>query len=83
MQKLLDEVTRTERGFELIRFSDHHGFHCSLQQSSLALSDTPGTSAIWLGMRDERMHLTYDQVNSLVSRLQNWLDTGSFITGDD
>ena len=36
--------TATERGFDLITFTDRYGTKCSLQKSSLATED-----AIWLG----------------------------------
>jgi hypothetical protein len=72
-------VTRTERGFEVIDFQDLYNKECSLQQSSLAVYWEPGTSAVWLGQGEDRMHLGEEQVQSLVTVLQRWLDTGSFI----
>ncbi len=71
-------VQRTGRGIEIIKFTDRYGEACSLQQSSLAEFEPPGSSAVWLGMGDTRMHLDVEQVRSLVGRLTNWLDTGSF-----
>ena len=68
----------TARGFELIEFLDCYDKPCSLQQSSLAIYATPGTSAIWLGQGDYRMHLEEDQVEALITHLQRWLDDGSF-----
>ncbi len=72
------KVTLTERGFEIIEFKDLYDKACSLQQSSLALYAVPGTSAVWLGAGSERMHLSVEQVKSLVSRLLRWAETGSF-----
>lgn len=40
----LGPVTKTARGFEIVRFEDHYGHPCSLQVSSLATAD-----AVWLG----------------------------------
>ncbi len=74
----MDEVKVTNRGFEYIEFKDCHRENCLLQQSSMALNDQPGSSAVWLGIRNKEMHLVYDQVKELVNALQNWLDTGSF-----
>ena len=74
----LGEVTTTARGFELIEFLDCYDKPCSLQQSSLAIYQDPGTSAIWLGQGDDRMHLKEDQVKALITHLQRWLDNGSF-----
>lgn len=89
--KLSDVVERTPRGFELIRFRDIYGEVCSLQQSSLAIYEQPGSSAIWLGCEknqppcdvtgqevSHRMHLSVDQVKALVGHLTLWLETGSF-----
>lgn len=45
----------TKRGFEFVRFRDHNGVECSLQQSSAIdleaddAWDSPGSSLIWLG----------------------------------
>lgn len=44
--------TRTERGFPEVEFEDSYGTKCSLQASSLAKYETPGTSAIWLGIAE-------------------------------
>jgi hypothetical protein len=39
----------TPRGFPIVEFTDCYGVECSLQASSLANFETPGTSAVWLG----------------------------------
>lgn len=83
------QVKHTSRGFELIEFKDVNDCECSLQQSSLAIYEDPGTSAVWLGCEKNtephlgscsspRMHLNREQVAALVQRLNNWLSTGSF-----
>jgi hypothetical protein len=79
----LGKVERIDNGFELVRFVDASEHECSLQQSSLAEFEEPGTSAVRLGVGvgPNRMHLRREQVESLVSALQNWLDTGSFGEG--
>lgn len=74
-------VKKTERGFQVIDFDDRYGTHCSLQQSSLAEYEPPGTSAIWLGVDHKdisRMHLDLEQVQWLIGHLQNWVETGEF-----
>lgn len=80
----------TSRGFELIEFMDHYGAKCSLQQSSLAIYQKPGTSAIWLGCEEEkrdpasgapigaRMHLNREQVCALIEHLRSWLENDTF-----
>jgi hypothetical protein len=73
----LGEMEATTRGFEIIHFEDRNGEACSLQQSSLADYEPPGSSAVWLGT-DRRMHLTISQVEKLVAHLQAWVETGSF-----
>lgn len=86
----LGVVTQTVRGFELIDFVDRYGEACSLQQSSLAIYEQPGASAVWLGCDHEtihektgercgaRMHLDREKVAALIPHLQAWLKTGSF-----
>lgn len=86
------EVKTTERGFELIEFIDHNGVECSLQQSSMTdLEHDAGATAIWLGCdkntvphmghdMSPRMHLGRERVVELVTHLQAWLETGSFLT---
>jgi len=75
-------VEKTERGFEIIRFEDHNGYPCHLQQSSLANYEPPGSSAIWLGRQDNPAHLELNQVRKIVKHLQNWLGNGSFENGE-
>ena len=74
----LGEVKTTERGFQIIHFRDKNNNPCSLQQSSLAEFNPPGTSAIWLGCDEKRMHIDLSQVEKLVSVLQNWIQSGTF-----
>lgn len=50
--KKLGTVKNTERGFEVIGFKDYYGSPCSIQQSSLAIYEQPGSSAIWIGVDD-------------------------------
>lgn len=79
---MLGKLRKTGRGFDIVDFDDANGRMCSLQQSS-AIGDSsdaaelPGTSFVWLGREDARMHLDREQVSGLVERLQLWLDTGS------
>lgn len=73
----LGEVQHTPRGFEVISFLDYYGKHCELQQSSLARHEPPGSSAVWLGPEEDRMHLDRARVAMLISHLRAWLETGS------
>lgn len=87
---LLGAVERTSRGFEFIAFNDCYGEECSLQASSLAEYEKPGTSAVWLGCEEARkhpatgetlsprMHLNREQVAALIAHLQSWLDDDTF-----
>ena len=74
----IKKIEYTVRGFEIVQFRDHNDQECSLQQSSLAIYEKPGTGAIWLGVRNNRMHLTDTHVLQLVHLLMNWCVTGSF-----
>lgn len=74
--------THTNRGFPLVEFRDSNDWECSLQCSSAAIGadglESPGTSAIWLGLDKHRMHLSKDEVKHLISWLQKWLHDGDF-----
>lgn len=48
-KQMLGPVEKTARGFGTVQFKDHYGNDCSLQASSLAIYEKPGTSAVWLG----------------------------------
>ncbi len=81
----LGEIDVTDRGFECIVFKDLAGTDCFLQQSSLIDDDeespllvNPGTSAVWLGILDNPMHLNRRQVKRLVAILELWIDCGRF-----
>jgi hypothetical protein len=77
------QVELTPRGFEIIRFKDHYDFDCSLQQSSLAEFEQPGSSAVWFGVGDNRMHLGVELLRQLIPHLQQWLETGSFVLSEE
>lgn len=51
-RKALSSVSRTSRGFEIVKFEDAYGRACSLQMSSLADYEQPGVSAVWFGPDD-------------------------------
>jgi hypothetical protein len=72
----LGEVRLTHRGFQYVEFLDRNNEPCSLQQSSLADFEPPGTSALWLGTGGHRMHLDLDRVEKLIQHLQKWVDDG-------
>ena len=76
--KPLGPVTQTSRGFELVEFKDFYEFTGTLQASSLAINDEPGTSAVWLGRERDRLHLNRDQVKALIKHLQSWLKNNTF-----
>lgn len=61
----LGPVARTARGFELLEFKDRYGTPCSLQASSLAEYEKPGTSAVWLGTDDAAPKVLASQARSL------------------
>jgi hypothetical protein len=88
----LGRVTETSRQFEIIQFTDRYKTLCSLQQSSLADFEPPGSSAIWLGVdrqtgqhdgmfdqaNQTRMHLDLEQVKALITVLEHWVQFGNF-----
>jgi len=62
--KELGTLEVTERGFEVIKFTDRYGAECSLQQSSLAEALQPGWSAIWLGPDDAKPQILASQAKA-------------------
>lgn len=73
----------TERGFQEVEFTDANMYPCSLQQSSAVGTEEgaiqrPGSSMVWLGPFEGRMHLDRDQVAELIALLNSWVKTGSF-----
>mgnify|MGYP001602325901 CR=1 FL=1 len=77
------KLRKTQRGFQIIEFKDANDKECSLQQSSAIGNyddsfDKPGSSLVWLGKGEERMHLTREQVSDLIGSLKMWQETGSF-----
>src|ERR1700689_1423192 len=91
----LGPVTETAREFQIILFKDKYGTPCSLQQSSLAEFEPPGSSAVWLGVdrqdgphdgmfdaaNQTRMHLDLKQAKALNAVLEQWIASGSFVDG--
>jgi hypothetical protein len=73
------EINKTERGFKFCLFKDYYGVECSIQQSSIATDD-----CIWIGANEvrgevtgnNRMHLSREQIASLIPILQRFVDTG-------
>lgn len=68
------EIAQTERRFDLIRFTDRCGQKCKLQKSSNTTEDS-----IWLGVLEDAMHLTRQQVKELLPFLQNFVDRGELL----
>lgn len=64
-------LSKTNRGFDISEFKDLYGFDCSLQKSSLASQD-----CIWLGVNENRMHLTQEMVRDLLPYLHKFVETG-------
>ena len=65
MPTALGQQTYTERLFPLVKFRDRYGVECSLQASSLAEFEQPGTSAVWLGPDDASPQIMASQAARL------------------
>jgi len=63
----------TARGFACAEFTDANGQACSLQKSSWAAEE-----AIWLGVGDNRMHLTRADAAELLPFLERFVRKGFF-----
>lgn len=67
----------TNRGFQLVNFTDYYSQKCSLQESSVV-------PHLWLGVDTDlkgnevnnRMHLSQPQVEALIPLLQHFVDNG-------
>lgn len=44
------KLTKTNRGFDIIEFTDKYGLKCSLQKSSLATEE-----AVWFGIHENKV----------------------------
>jgi len=71
-------ISYTERGFALVRFHGANDQECSLQESSSA--DVP---RVWLGLGNDRMHLTQEQVGELLPLLQHFVEHGELPTEEE
>ena len=74
--------TVTNRNFRIIKFTDINQKDCSLQESSAILDyddslQKPGSSSVWLGRDEARMHLDRGSVRALIAKLHWWLKTGN------
>ena len=77
--------TKTGRGFTLVKFTDHYGEKCTLQDSSLAACEGEDW-CIWLGISDPttgRMHLTQSMVRDLLPMLQHFAAHGELPEVDE
>jgi len=79
--------TGTERGFRIVeheKYADNARTLTRLVQESSAIGDyedsmdTPGSSFLWVG-KDH--HLDREEVEELIGRMQEWLDTGRLAKG--
>lgn len=61
----------TARGFPYFELTDSYGQKFTIQMSSAASQDH-----IWMGISDNRAHLTRDMARSIIPILQQFADTG-------
>lgn len=62
---MLGKEESTGRGFQVVKFKDRYGVGCSLQASSLADYEEPGTSAVWLGPDEPNPQIMASQAAGL------------------
>jgi hypothetical protein len=70
------DLAPTERGFMRGEFKDRYGKDCSIQESSIATE-----YCIWLGVDNERMHLTQQMAADLIRLLYRFVETGELREG--
>jgi hypothetical protein len=81
----LGKVEKTNRGFEIVKFRDRYDVPCSLQMSSLADYEEPGTSAVWLGIEKANPLVMASKARSVgveTSETTGLVPYGSFAIGD-
>lgn len=69
--KHIQDWEPTPRGFMRAEFTDRFDKPCSIQKSSLATED-----ALWLGVNENRMHLTMELAEELWPILKRFAETG-------
>ena len=62
---------KTQRGFPVMEWRDQYWQPCKLQASSLATMN-----CIWLGVKDDPMHLDQKQAKALALALLHFSETG-------
>lgn len=75
------QIRFTDRGFRILEHPDHLDAECQarlVQESSTTgghedATERPGASFLWIG---DRHHLTREEVGTLASVLQHWLQHG-------
>lgn len=63
--------SKTERGFDIIKFYDIYERECVIQKSSSATQN-----CIWIGRRHFAMHLNKAKVAEIIPILQKFVETG-------
>ena len=64
------KIRYTNEGVAYTHFQDHNYNHCSIQASSVAVD------CIWLGVNENRMHLTRGHVADMLPLLSRFAETG-------
>lgn len=76
MKKLANQ-TSTSLGFPLVEFKDSYDEDCILEASTLAIYKQPGTSAIWLGIKETRAEVMCRDAEKLgikTNQKVGWVD---------
>lgn len=72
------EITKTDRGFELVVFDDANEEKCTLQQSSATMGGRAGTDFIWLGVHEPRIQIMKSDAVALginvEGEVSGWMD---------
>lgn len=82
-KKDLGDLKETDRGFSMIEFNDYYNQTVTLQCSSVIIEDyedsfdKPGTSALWLGLKDPEvkfMAKDAEKLNLDIPEKTGWVD---------
>jgi len=77
MEDKLGKNTESDRGFPRVEFKDYYKSTCSIQASSIAIYEQPGTSCIWLGVDNPEPKIMAKHANKhglKTNQTTGWID---------
>jgi len=84
---MAETLSRNGRGFQRVELDGPIGIDLHLQQSSVVgdyhdAINRPGTSAVWIGVGCQRLHLNREQAMFVLRHLRSWVAFGHFAAAE-